>query len=168
MTSDFILYQFARFFVVANAFQMQSVAVGLYVYELTRRPLDLGYTGLAESLPMLALSLVSGQVADRFDRRAVLLACYLAMTALSATLWATSGTQNVNVIFLLLVFVGVTRAFSGAASSALTAYLVPPEKLPRAIAISTTVWQVAVWVLLLAVFSITMVVPGAYIRYRQG
>ena len=65
---DFTVYQAARFFIVA-ALEMQSVAVGWQVYEITRRPLDLGLIGLAQFLPGVLLFLVSGHVADRFDRR---------------------------------------------------------------------------------------------------
>src|SRR5678815_1904698 len=72
---DFTIYQAARFFIVA-ALEMQSVAVGWQVYEITRRPLDLGLIGLAQFLPGMLLFLVSGHVADRFDRRKVVTLCY--------------------------------------------------------------------------------------------
>src|SRR3977135_2125866 len=71
----FSIYQAARFFVVV-ALEMQSVAVGWQVYEITRRPLDLGLIGLAQFLPGMLLFLVSGHVADRFDRRRVVTLCY--------------------------------------------------------------------------------------------
>ena len=58
-----------------TAFQMQSVAVGWLVYELTGSALDLGLVGLAQFVPMLALALVTGHVADNFDRRRILVAC---------------------------------------------------------------------------------------------
>src|SRR5262249_15170162 len=58
----FFLFQMARFFVVL-ATEMQSVAVGWQVYEITKRPLDLGYVGLAQFLPGIVLFLVSGHVA---------------------------------------------------------------------------------------------------------
>src|SRR6202045_4966123 len=82
---DFTLYQAARFFIVA-ALEMQSVAVGWQVYEITRRPLDLGLIGLAQFLPGVLLFLVSGHVADRFDRRRVLLACYFGYALCSGLL----------------------------------------------------------------------------------
>ena len=74
---DFTIYQAARFFIVA-ALEMQSVAVGWQMYEITRRPLDLGLIGLAQFLPGMLLFLVSGHVADRFDRRKVVTLCYAA------------------------------------------------------------------------------------------
>src|SRR6202035_3685629 len=72
----FVLFQIARFLIV-SAVEMQSVAVGWQVYEITKRPLDLGFVGLAQFLPSILLFLVAGHVADRFNRRRVLVACYI-------------------------------------------------------------------------------------------
>src|ERR1700688_4518135 len=82
---DFSLYQLARFLMVAGL-EMQSVAVGWQIYEITRRPLDLGLAGLAQFLPGLLLFLLGGHVADRFDRRHVLLACYSSFALCSLAL----------------------------------------------------------------------------------
>ena len=57
------------------AYQMQTVAVGWQMYELTGSALDLGLVGLAQFLPSVALLLVVGHVADRYDRRRVLSWC---------------------------------------------------------------------------------------------
>ena len=57
---------------------MQSVAVGWQVYEITKRPLDLGLVGLAQFLPGILMFLVSGYAADHFDRRKVLTGAYWA------------------------------------------------------------------------------------------
>ncbi len=67
----FVLYQLARFCIVL-ATEMQAVAIGWQVYEITKRPLDLGLVGLSQFLPGVLLFLVSGYTADRFDRRRVL------------------------------------------------------------------------------------------------
>ena len=56
-------------------YQIQAVAIGWNAYQLTRSPMTLGLIGLAQFLPMLALVFVSGQVADRFDRRRVVVVC---------------------------------------------------------------------------------------------
>src|SRR5256885_14990463 len=69
---DFTLYQLERFFVVAGL-EILSVAVGWQVYEITRRPLDLGYVGLAQFLPNVFLFLLAGHAADRFSRKGILL-----------------------------------------------------------------------------------------------
>src|SRR6267154_4195166 len=82
---DFTIYQLARFFIVA-ALEMQSVAVGWQVFEITRRPLDLGLIGLAQFLPGVLLFLVSGHVADRYDRRRMVVGCYAAFGGCSTLL----------------------------------------------------------------------------------
>jgi len=71
----FVLFQIARFLIV-SAVEMQAVAVGWQVYEITKRPLDLGYVGLAQFLPAILLFPISGHASDRFDRGKVLSACY--------------------------------------------------------------------------------------------
>ena len=70
----FVLFQIARFLSVSSV-EMQAVAVGWQVYEITKRPLDLGYVGLAQFLPGILLFPISGHVSDRFERRHVLSAC---------------------------------------------------------------------------------------------
>src|ERR1700749_3762810 len=72
---DFRRYQLARVAVILGA-EAQSVAVAWQVYSMTHRALDLGYTGLALFLPGLLFLLPSGHVADRFDRRWIILLCY--------------------------------------------------------------------------------------------
>ena len=51
------------------AFQMQGVAVGWQLYEMTGNPIDLGIVGFIQFLPLVVLNLVVGQVTDRYDRR---------------------------------------------------------------------------------------------------
>src|SRR5512141_1409196 len=72
---NFVSYTLARFFIVV-AVEMQAVAVGWQAYEITKRPLDLGYVGLAQFLPAILLFPISGHASDRFERRNVLSACY--------------------------------------------------------------------------------------------
>src|SRR6202167_851771 len=82
---DFRRYQLARMAVVLGA-EAQSVAVAWQVYSITHRAIDLGYTGLALFLPGLVFLLPAGHVADRFDRRHVILICYSLQIACSSAL----------------------------------------------------------------------------------
>src|SRR5450432_1095626 len=82
---SFRLYQVARFFIVFGT-EMQSVAVGWQVYEITRRPLDLGLTGLVQFLPGVLFFLIAGHVTDRFDRRKILTLCYIGFAITSLLL----------------------------------------------------------------------------------
>src|SRR6266478_8224589 len=85
----FTLFQIARFMIVA-AVEMQAVAVGWQVYEITKRPLDLGLVGLAQFLPGILLFLVSGHAADRFDRRNLMVCSYAGFAACSSLLLAAT------------------------------------------------------------------------------
>src|SRR5262249_16611394 len=86
---DFRLFQGARFASVMGT-QIVSVAVGWQVYALTRRPLDLGYVGLAQFLPAFILALPAGQVADRVDRRRVIALCQAAYAVVAVLLLMSS------------------------------------------------------------------------------
>ncbi len=144
MTPDFRRFQAGRFLLTIGI-QMQSVAVGWNVYELTHRPLDLGLVGLAQFLPLFVLSPITGQVADRFDRRKVLLFCYAGMLLSSLLLLYCTwrGIHDVRVIYAILALFGATRAFNGPAGSALLTHVVPQADFPKAVAWSSTTWQIA-------------------------
>src|SRR5579863_2379611 len=115
----FTLYQVARFCIVL-ATEMQSVAVGWQVYEITKRPLDLGLVGLAQFLPGVLLFLVSGHVADRYDRRRVVVACYAAFGGCSGLLLlaALRHAQSVYPIYVVVILIGIVRAFNAPVSRA--------------------------------------------------
>ncbi len=141
---DFTIYQAARFFIVA-ALEMQSVAVGWQMYEITRRPLDLGLIGLAQFLPGMLLFLVSGHVADRFDRRKVVTLCYVGFAVSSGLLWfiAWEGSHSTRLIYAAVVLVGVVRAFNAPVSRALLPQLVPEEHFANAVAWNASIFQAA-------------------------
>ncbi len=139
---DFRLYQLARAAVILGA-EAQAVAVAWQVYSITHRALDLGYTGLALFLPGLLFMLPAGHVADRFDRRQVILVCYgLQVFCTTALLLLTfSGLHSVYPIYAVLFCVGTGRAFSGPASSALVPHLVPEENFVNAVTWGGAIFQ---------------------------
>src|SRR5437764_9765672 len=141
---DFVLYQIERMFVVAGL-EILSVAVGWQVYEITRRPLDLGYVGLAQFLPNVFLFLLAGHAADRFSRKGILLLCNLAFALCCALLIVITvrGPQNVKPIYAVLVLLGIVRSFNSPAGRALLPQLVPVEVFPNAVAWSSTAYQTA-------------------------
>jgi len=147
--SGFRLYQIARFCIVFCT-EMQSVAVGWQVYEITKRPLDLGLTGLVQFLPGMLLFLVAGHAADRFDRRKLLTVCYAGYAVSSALLLAVTlrfevlyRAETVAPIFAILFLVGVVRSFSMPASRALLPQLVPEEQFQSAVAWNSGIFQCA-------------------------
>lgn len=141
---NFVSYILARFFIVI-ALEMQSVAVGWQVYDITHRPIDLGYVGLAQFLPGFALFLFGGHAADLFDRRKLLSWCYAGFGLCSAMLLAISwqAPRSVHFIYVVLVLLGVIRSFNWPASRALLPQLVSEEHFPNAVAWNASTFQVA-------------------------
>ena len=141
---DFRRYQLARVAVILGA-EAQSVAVAWQVYSITHRAIDLGYTGLALFLPGLIFLLPAGHVADRFDRRRVIMACYALQCICTAALvvLARNNSQSILAIYTVLFFVGTGRAFSGPASSALIPHLVPETHFVNAVTWGGAIFQLA-------------------------
>src|ERR1700678_1694172 len=141
---DFKLYQLARLMAILGA-EAQSVAVAWQVYAMTHRAIDLGYTGLALFLPGLLFLLPAGHVADRFDRRRVILACYVLQIFCTSALieLARNNTRNILAIYAVLFFVGTGRAFSSPASSALIPHLVPEAHFVNAVTWGGAIFQLA-------------------------
>src|SRR5690349_5710875 len=140
----FKLFQTARCLVVF-ALEMQAVAVGWQVYEITKRPLDLGLVGLAQFLPGIVLFLVAGHVADVLDRKKVLITCdvgfgicFVLLLALTA-----SKTQSVAAIYAVLVLLGIVRSFNGPASRAILPHLVADEHFQNSVAWASGIFQLA-------------------------
>jgi MFS family permease len=141
---DFVLFQIARFLIVA-AVEMQAVAVGWQVYDITHRALDLGLVGLAQFLPGILLFLVSGHTSDHFERRKVLSVCYLGYGLCSGLLLfiAERGVHSVRPIYGVLILLGVVRSFNGTASRSILPQLVPDEHFANAVAWNATTFQAA-------------------------
>ncbi|HXG20328.1 MAG TPA: MFS transporter [Methylomirabilota bacterium] len=127
------------------ASQMQGVAIGWQVYDMTQRPLDLGFVGLAQFLPVCLLALAAGQVADRYDRRRIFVGC-LGLEMLCALLLLVltlMGNREVLWIFAVLVLAGVARAFQFPATAALLPNLVPTTQFASAAALTSSARQAA-------------------------
>ncbi|HEY7526999.1 MAG TPA: MFS transporter [Candidatus Limnocylindria bacterium] len=137
-------YLSARF-LVGIAVQMQTVAVGFQVYATTHNPLDLGLIGLSQFLPFVVLVLPAGHVADHYDRRRVIFGCYLLTAVASAALLAISlvGLTSALPIFAVISIVGVSRAFNMPTNQAILINLVPRHAYGNAVALNTSVIQLA-------------------------
>ena len=140
----FVLFEIARFLIVA-AVEMQAVAVGWQVYEITKKPLDLGLVGLAQFLPGILLFPISGHTSDRFDRRTVLSSCYAGFAVCFALLLvlARRGVSSVTPIYVVLVLLGTVRSFNSTASRSILPQLVSEEHFPNAVAWNATIFQTA-------------------------
>jgi MFS family permease len=141
---DFRFYSTARLVGIMGA-EAQSVGVAWQVYQITHSALALGYTGLALFIPGLFFVLPAGHVADRYDRRTIILLCYSVQAiATAALLWlALRGAHNIWVIYAILFVIGTGRCFSGPAASALVPTLVPKEHFVNAVTWGATIFQIA-------------------------
>ena len=129
--------------------EAQSVAVAWQVYAITHSALALGYTGLALFLPGIFFMLAAGHVADRYDRRWIILCCYGLQAVCTAALLVLSMNRQfmasglVWPIYAILVGIGLGRCFSGPAASAMLPSLVPKEHFVNAVTWGATVYQIA-------------------------
>ena len=127
------------------AFQMQAVAVGWQIYELTHSTFQLGMVGLVQFAPIVLFTLVAGHVADRYDRRVVygiaLAVQGIAVCTLALGTWGR--WLGIPGIFSIVAVIGAARAFQGPATQALLPTLVPTALVPKAIAWATGAFQTA-------------------------
>ena len=142
---SFVLFWSSR--VCASiAVQMQSLAVGWQIYNLTDSAFDLGLVGLMQFLPLVSLMLVAGQVADRYDRRTIVQVS-LAVTGASVAVLAVgtaAGWINRDLILVTVLVFGSARAFQTPTTAALLPAVVPTEVLSRAVAASSSTNQIAI------------------------
>lgn len=126
--------------------QMMAVAVGWQIYNLTNDPLDLGLVGLFQFLPAVFLILITGHVADRYDRRRVVGGSFaLQGTCAALFLFFTlSGFGQVWPMFGIILLFGVARAFYSPALQALLPNLVPTEEYPNAVAWNSSSSKLAI------------------------
>ncbi|MGH7364979.1 MAG: MFS transporter [Candidatus Rokuibacteriota bacterium] len=120
--------------------QMLGVSVGWQLYELTGSALDLGLVGLVQFVPMVLLTLVVGQVADRCDRRLIVVGCEVVKAAAAAALalGAIGGWQSRASIFALVALLGAAQAFESPAMTALV-----PEVVARPLIAPAMAWVIS-------------------------
>ena len=146
---NFRVYMMGRFSAVLGQYAMMLV-IGWQAYNIARETMStsasaaqLGFIGLAQFVPLFLLTPVTGWTADHYDRRLIARAS-LALQIICAGILALSTYEDwvsLPLIFAVASLLGVARAFSGPALSALAPNLVPRETLPKAIALSSVAWQ---------------------------
>ena len=147
--ANFRAYWLSRF-CGAIALSAQDIVIGWQVYGIARQTHDikqsaflLGMIGLVQFVPLFLLTPIVGLTADTFDRRWIVrgTVTLLMLNAAMLGLLTAAGDLSLPFLFLAAAFVGIARAFSGPAYTALAPNLVPRESLPTAIAVSSIAWQ---------------------------
>ena len=123
---------------------MLDVAIGWELYERTHSALALGLVGLVLVVPIVALALPSGHLADRHERRGIVLITQVVLAACSLVLALLSFERGpVPVVYVALSVIGIALAFNRPATAALLPQLVSPEDFANAVTWNSSGFQIA-------------------------
>ena len=148
---DFRAYIGMRFF-FTFAYQMQAVVLGFYIYQLTHSKLAIGAIGLCEAIPAISIALYGGYIADKYEKRKLLLMIFAVVLFSSSSIFLATHegmrhyipTNRIATIIYIMVFCnGVARAFYGPATFSVYAQSIPKELYPNGSTWSSSVWQIA-------------------------
>jgi MFS family permease len=122
---------------------MQMTATNWLLYELTDSPLQLGLNGVFRAVPAIALGVISGTFADRYNRKRLMLVTQmiLAATALGLGLLDHSGHIEAWQIYAFTFVSSAVGTFDGPARQALFPSLIPRAVLPNAVALNSLLWK---------------------------
>ena len=120
-----------------------SVCVAWQIYDISRNPLHLGLVGLTQFIPLVLLVVVTGYCADNFNRKIIFSLCLFleAFLTFLFVLINISGNPEIIVLFMILVGIGIVRAFFSPAAAAFLPNIVDKKDLPDAVALSAVAWQ---------------------------
>jgi MFS family permease len=148
---DFRAYIGMRFF-FTFAYQMQTVVIGFYIYQLTKSVFALGMLGLSEAIPAVGIALYGGYIADKSEKRKMLLWIYSGVLFSSFVMYTvTSKSMSpyihvgwiVPIIYAMIFCNGIARAFFGPATFTVYAHSIPKELYPNGSTWSSSSWQIA-------------------------
>jgi MFS family permease len=148
---DFRSYVGMRF-CFTFAYQMQAVVIGFYIYQITKSVFALGLVGLFEAIPAIGIALYGGYIADKSEKRKMLLIIFAMVIITSSvmftvTLKSMSGIIHtswiVPIIYSMIFCNGVARAFYGPATFTVYAHSIPKEVYPNGSTWSSSSWQIA-------------------------
>ncbi|WP_233164711.1 MFS transporter [Pedobacter sp. ASV28] len=148
---EFRSYISMRFF-FTFAYQMQAVVIGFHIYHLTKDPLALGLIGLCEAIPAISIALYGGYVADKSEKRGLLLKIFFAVFLCSAIMLVSTSRQMhgyvptsyiVPIMYAMVFCIGLARGFFGPATFSLMGHIIPKKLYPNGSTWSSSSWQMA-------------------------
>jgi MFS family permease len=148
---EFRSYLGMRFF-FTFAYQMQAVIIGFHIYHLTKDPLALGLVGLCEAIPAIGIALYGGYVADKSEKRGLLMKVFLGVFMCSVVMLVVTATKMhpyfptryiVPTMYLMVFGIGIARGFFSPATFSLMAQIVPKEIYPNSSTWNSSSWQAA-------------------------
>ena len=133
-------------FVLYAGVALQAAALGKQAFDITGHESDIGFIGLAEFVPAALLVLVTGSVADRFNRKrvAVLAVFGEMLSSVALLIYATSEPTSVAPLFVIAFGYGIARAFQAPAMRSMPPMVAPEGGLPRTIALFSGTWTAAI------------------------
>lgn len=140
-----------RFFLTLG-YQIQGVVIGWYVYSLTHDPLSLGLIGLAEAIPAIGIALYGGYVADKSNKKYLLIkvvglillsSSVMFVATLPAVTQSLGQALLINIIYLMVFANGIARGFYGPTSFSLMAMIIPRAHYPNSSTWNSSAWQTA-------------------------
>ena len=141
---EFRSYLGMRFF-FTFAYQMQAVIIGFHIYHLTKDPLALGLVGLCEALPAIGIALYGGYVADKSEKRGLLLKIFIGVFLCSVVMLVATSKQMhpyvpvsyiIPIMYTMVFGIGIARGFFSPATFSLMAQIIPKELYPN-----STTWN---------------------------
>jgi MFS family permease len=139
-------------FLFTFAYQVQAVVIGWHIYQLTKDPLSLGLIGLAEAIPSIAVTLYGGYIADKSDKKKLLVWIIGSMLCCSAVLAVVTTndmlrligqTPVIVIIYVMIFFIGIARGFYSPTAFALMAQIIPKEHYANSSTWNSGSWQTA-------------------------
>ncbi len=146
---EFRSYLGMRFF-FTFAYQMQAVVLGLYIYDLTRDPLALAFIGLCEAIPSISIALYGGYVADKTEKKGLLLKIFTAVLLCTLVMLAVT-TEQANlatgtllpILYAMIFCIGLARGFFGPTTFSIMGQIIPKKLYPNGATWSSSSWQLA-------------------------
>jgi len=136
---EFRSYLGMRFF-FTFAYQMQAVIIGFHIYHLTKDPLALGLVGLCEAIPAIGIALYGGYVADKSEKRGLLLKIFIGVFLCSVVMLISTSSQMhayvpvsyiIPIMYVMVFGIGIARGFFSPATFSLMAQIIPKELYPN-------------------------------------
>ncbi len=131
---------------------MQAVIIGFHIYHLTKDPLALGLVGLCEAIPAIGIALYGGYVADKSEKRGLLLKIFLGVFLCSLVMLIATTKQMhayvptsyiVPIMYLMVFGIGIARGFFSPATFSLMAQIIPKKLYPNSSTWNSSSWQLA-------------------------
>ena len=146
---EFRSYLSMRFF-FTFAYQMQAVVLGMYIYHLTHDPLALAFIGLCEAIPAISIALYGGYVADKTEKKGLLLKifasvliCSLVMLTFTSKKMGLPNVTILPILYSMIFCIGLARGFFGPTTFSLMGQIIPKKLYPNGSTWSSSSWQLA-------------------------